>query len=122
MAIKHAFNSLYSFTARGKVGIPNGLGRDLLGVSFLGYRDDRAAIYQNRTKQSGHAIVAMRHWIPKNPRTESQQANRNKFGDAMSAWQSLTDQEKLSYTKRGKSRGMFGHNLFIREYMLSNGE
>lgn len=77
-------------------------------------------IYQMRMTKRGKIPIKMRFYTPTNPQTEAQQANRQKFADAMSAWQSLTPSEKDAYNERARKRQMFGRNLFIREYYSAN--
>lgn len=90
----------------GKEGDP-----DPLGVN---------GIYQNRLTKRGKVPIKMKFYTPTNPQTEAQQANRQKFADAMTAWGNLTAPQKATYTERAKKRGMFGWGLFIREYYQSN--
>lgn len=92
-----------------KVGKPNT--PDPLGVK---------GIWQMRMTKRGKVPIRMKFYTPTNPQTELQQANRQKFADAMSAWHSLTDSEKNAYNKRAKHIGLFGRNLFIREYYQQN--
>lgn len=73
-------------------------------------------IYQSRMTQQGKKSFKLRFYTPTNPQTAPQQANRAKFAAAMTAWKALTDEQKAPYTIRAKKLGMFGRNLFIREY------
>lgn len=73
-------------------------------------------IYQVRTQNGTHQTVKMKFYRPTNPRTEAQQANRQKFADAMSAWGLLTPEQKLAYNKEAKKYQTFGWCLFIRKY------
>jgi len=59
-------------------------------------------------------------YITKNPRTETQQANRQKYADGIAAWQLLTDEQKEIYNKKAIGKRMFGYHLFLKEYLLSN--
>ena len=56
-------------------------------------------------------------YTPTNPQTEAQQANRQKYADAIVAWQALTLEQKAVYNKKAVGLHMSGYNLFIREYM-----
>jgi hypothetical protein len=73
-------------------------------------------IYQMRMTRRGKVPIKMRFYRPTDPKTELQQANRQKFADAMQAWQDLTSEVKADYTRRARARGMLGHNLFIKQY------
>jgi len=58
--------------------------------------------------------------IPANPQTEIQQSNRTKFAEAITSWQSLTNEQKEAYNKKAERKQLSGYNLYISEYMLSN--
>jgi hypothetical protein len=60
------------------------------------------------------------YYITKNPRKVPQQAHRNKFGDAVRAWQALTSKQKEVYNLRTIGKDLSGYNLFLREYLFSN--
>lgn len=102
------------------------IGYALLGTMQLGnyllekYTFLRPGIYQMRLTKRGKVPVRMRFYEPTNPESTPQQANRTKFADAVAAWMALTSEQKASYTKRAKKRGMFGWGLFIREYYQAN--
>lgn len=82
--------------------------------------DNVHGIYQMRMTKQGKRPVRMAFYTPTNPQTTAQQANRQKFADAMSAWSSLTAPQKAEYNERAKKRQMFGWGLFIREYYSNN--
>ena len=77
-------------------------------------------IWQMRLTKRGKRPVKMRFYRPTNPRTPAQQANRQKFADAMAAWQALTPAQRQEYTAEAKKQNMFGWGLFIRRYYQSN--
>ena len=77
-------------------------------------------IYQNRMTKKGKVPIKMKFYTPTNPQTAPQQANRQKFTDAMTAWGNLTNEQKEVYNVRAKKRQMFGWGLFIREYYSAN--
>ena len=86
----------------GKPGSP-----DPLGVN---------GIYRVRSIKGTQRTEKMLFYRPTNPRTPAQQANRQKFADAMLAWKNLTELEKERYNKEAKSKMLFGWNVFIKEY------
>lgn len=100
---------LMSFEVRGKVGRPEW--DDPLGVY---------GIYQMRMTNRGKVPIKMKFYEPTNPRTAAQQANRQKFADAMAAWGNLTEAEQSEYNEAAKKKDLFGWNLFIREYFQNN--
>ena len=60
------------------------------------------------------------YMTPYNPRSTSQQANRQDLTDGVLAWQGLTPEQKAFYNIKAKGKGMSGYNLFLREYLLSH--
>lgn len=104
-----AHRKLFSFEARGKIGKPS-----------LPNTHGHFGIYQIRHTLKGPKTIRMKFYTPTNPQTETQQANRTKFSNAMAAWQSLTTEQKEVYRIRAKKRSMFGWGLFIREYFKNN--
>jgi len=60
------------------------------------------------------------YYITKNPRTDLQQANRQKYADSILAWRGLTDEQKNQYNKRAIGKRMSGYNLFQKEYLKSH--
>ena len=97
------------------IGVSKKLGKagdsDPLGVK---------GIWQMRMTKRGKVPIKMKFYTPYNPQTEAQEANRQKFADAMTAWQALTTEQKNAYDIRARRIGMFGRNLFIREYYPLN--
>lgn len=95
------------------------------GTTIMGkhkYAGDKEfyGIYQRRTGVNGKITVRRKFYIPSNPKTVPQQANRSKFADAVNFWQGLTDQQKAEYNKRVAHKNFSGYNLCIREYLSSN--
>ena len=63
----------------------------------------------------------MRRYVkPRNPETESQQANRRLFAEAMASWKLLTSEEKKKYRQKTRRLNMHPHNLYIREYIKAH--
>lgn len=56
--------------------------------------------------------------LGRNPQTDAQQANRLKFKAAMQAWAALSTDGKAIYEHRAKGRGLYGKNIFVKEFML----
>lgn len=77
-------------------------------------------IWQMRMTKKGKIPIKMKFYEPSNPQTTVQQANRQKFADAVAEWMSLTPEEKKDYNKRARKIRLFGWNLFIREYYQSH--
>jgi len=98
-------NCLFSLVARQKVRTG--------GAGFVG-------IYQTQPTSKGRIVRRLKLYSPTNPRTEAQQAHRQKYGEAVEAWRDLTDEQKLVYNKKAKGRPLSGYNLFVKEYLLSH--
>jgi len=57
------------------------------------------------------------YFVPSSITNIESAASRSAFANAISAWQILSDQEKLIYKTRSIHKHMSGYNLFIKEYM-----
>ena len=77
-------------------------------------------VWQRRHTKRGIVSVKMKLYSPTNPRTTLQQANRQRFADAMAAWKNLTNEQKAVYNKRAKRQQLFGWNVFIKEYFAAH--
>lgn len=115
----------------GNIGNGSGYGFARNGNAVFGAAPGPGGIYQRRYtgyNQTGYIpgkpripyYVRMRTYTPTNPRTELQQAGRSKFGDAVAAWQSMTDDQRAPYKARAVRKGRRGRNLFIQEHMLQS--
>ena len=104
----------------GKLGRPNELGCMWCGWSHLGDSEALAGYFQHRPRVAGQMLVQMRHYWPTNNQHSVQQVWRWVFGDAVAAWQSLTDEQKLFWNKRKYPRRMSGYNRFLRDYLQTH--
>ena len=120
MAIVSKKNALYSTRTRKKISRPNGYGEAVYAFSYFGHDNVHAGIYHQRKGVNGRINIKSKFYMPTNPRTIPQQANRAVFANAVSGWQGLTDEQKLEYNNRAVGKHMLGYNLYIREYMLAN--
>ncbi len=57
------------------------------------------------------------HVIPFDPKTPEQVNQRNKMAIAVSAWQSLSQEDKNVWQKRGINAPLTGYQLFISAHM-----
>jgi hypothetical protein len=64
---------------------------------------------------------ASKHFTPRNPRTILQQDNRSIMRYAVWSWQTLTDDQKESYTQSAKNLGlkMSGYNYYLQTYIAA---
>lgn len=58
-----------------------------------------------------------KYFIPTNPQTENQQANRGKFATAVAAWQALTENQKNTWRKKALGSTIPGYQFFLRKEM-----
>lgn len=123
--------TMAGITQRKKTGRSSGLGSMRVGFSYLGDFRFFQGVYQKRVTGYNHKgrivgrprrsyYVRMRSYRPTNPRTELQQANRQKMTDACEAWKNLTVVDKSDYNKRGKRQNRIGRMIFISEYLKSH--
>src|SRR3990170_5591156 len=88
--------------------------RNVFGTRF------RGTIGKSLIASSWKGIAYVRAYaVPRNPRTELQQTNRQRFGETREAWRPLTAGEREAHDRA--ARGMSGWNLFVRERMLAAG-
>lgn len=100
----------------------------LLGFGRLGYinlgrdcaLDPTFGIYRSRKVNGVVKLQQTVFYRPSQPRTVDQQANRSKFADAVSSWQSLSDSDRDLWRRRAYSRHFSGYNLYLKSYMLSH--
>lgn len=77
-------------------------------------------IYRVRTIQGTVTQEKLPFYRPTDPKTIPQQANRQRFADAMAAWTALTPEQKKVYNVFAKRQQKFGWNIFIKEYFASH--
>lgn len=82
-----------------------------------------AGIYQVRHRNGRAYSIKEKFYFPGsvNPYTPSaaQLACRAKFAAGVSAWQSLTDEQKAVYNIKGSKKGLPGFNVFLTKYLKS---
>jgi len=78
-----------------------------------------SGIYRTDNVTGGTKYYREPYYITRNPRSDEQQTNRQKYADGVAAWKALTSEEKNQYNIRAKGKRMSGYNLFQKEYMLS---
>jgi len=121
---------LLSLDCRGTFGYNSGCGRARLGYSRCGADSVYGGVYQRKVYGKGVTLMPskrgnrwatslMKYYRPTNPRTVVQQSWRGIFANAITAWQGLTAVEKDLYSKKARSRGMSGYNLFISHWLQS---
>lgn len=97
-----------------------GFGDSVLGVSKFCNAIPLSGIYRTDNVTGKTKFYREPYYITKNPRTEAQQTQREKFASAVLAWQSLTQEQKNPYNMRAERMNLSGYNLFLREYLLSH--
>jgi len=98
----------------------SGFGSSSFGISPYADIIILSGIYKKQRLTNGMKDYRIDYSISKNPRSEAQQANRQKYASAVSAWQVLTNIQKSVYNERAKGKRFSGYNLFLSEYLLSN--
>lgn len=77
-------------------------------------------IYREQPTIHGRITIREKYYVPTNPRTDEQQANRTLFADAVEAWQNLSYQEEIVWNKMAYPPYMSGYNRFIRNYLKTH--
>ena len=85
-----------------------------------GFAGPRWGIYQKRTENGKSFTVREKFYIPSDPKSAGQLAQRTKFKNGMTAWNNLTTEQKESYNKEGSKIGQMGQNIFLKQYLNSN--
>lgn len=117
MVILTPNEGLLSDRFTGRFGRPSGFGAYVFGDNRLGEFSMLNGVYQMHVTKTGKKLNLHRDNWPTNPNSVAQQARRNLFTDAMTAWKVLDTETKQEYNNRVYPRGMTGHNRFISEYM-----
>jgi hypothetical protein len=71
-------------------------------------------------KQYKHWRAVLPYYYPYNPQTETQQAWRGVFADAIGNWQGFDNQTKGHYNALKYPNVMSGYNRYIRFYLEAN--
>ena len=96
------------------------LGTLTLGVDRLADFILLSGIYRTDNVTGEMKYYREPYYITRNPRSDEQQAHRQKYGKAVEAWRDLTDEERNQYNKRAKGKRYSGWNLFYKEYLQSH--
>lgn len=120
MAVLNFPDALISASARKRFGRPNQYGQIVYGVSMYGEENNYTGIYQTRPSKKGRVQVLERFYVPTNPQSVPQQANRSKFADAIAAWQALSPSQKEFFRLKSYGKRMSGYNVFLHEYLISH--
>ena len=108
--------SEFRFGAVFGVGV---FGIDDFGAATQVQTDLFAGIYQQRKCREGKITIREKFYVPTQTWSQAKEDSQNKFKAAISAYQILTESEKLVYHRRAVGMHLSGYNLFIKEYMLS---
>ena len=94
-------------------------GIDDYGLATQVKNDACAGIYQQRKCREGKITIREKFYVPTQTWSQAKEDAQVKFAAAISAYQILTEAQKLVYHKRAVGMHLSGYNLFIKEYMLS---
>jgi len=120
MAITNITTRPYSIQVRKRLGRSSEYGQKIHGKYQYGQYNALYGIYQVRTQGGKQQTIKSPFYIPANPQTPTQQANRQKYAAGILAWQNLTTEQKEAYNQRVKYKNLSGYNLYLKEYLLSN--
>ncbi|HNX22786.1 MAG TPA: hypothetical protein PKG60_01980 [Spirochaetota bacterium] len=87
---------------------------DVLFTEYSGHMDNM--VYYTVWNKT----YAREYVIPRNPKSEAQQAHRSLFAEAMAGWKLLNEEVKQQYRKKTRKLPMHAHNLFISEYIKAH--
>jgi hypothetical protein len=103
----------------GKLGRSNGFGGVRFGFSFFGDTCREAGIYRRQPSKKGQVVILQKSYRPTYRNTFPQQTNREKFANAVLAWQNLTTEERLVYNQMKYPVRLSGYHRFMRINMRS---
>jgi hypothetical protein len=78
---------------------------------MLGDGEPVSGIYEKRARKKDIISQRMNFYPYVITRTTEQQERRDKFKNAVSAWQSLTTLEQAVYNERARNKNFFGYHL-----------
>lgn len=111
---------LFSLSARKKQGFPNLCGGSICAWTECGVNLPSAGIYRIWRRFSKKKQQRMDFYDYNLNPAPSTLANRLRFGNAVRAWQALSDPDKKVYNDRAKPLNKYGNNLFITEYIKTH--
>lgn len=87
-------------------------------IESLSGRSGDIVLYNRKGRQCVRKYV-----VPANPDSEARRRCRNSMKDAVTAWQSVTAEEKAAYNRRANrsKKNLTGYNLFVSEYIKQSG-
>ncbi len=106
--IKKKLTASSAYGNRGYGGFHYGAGANVYGI------------YRVRHRWGKTVQEKMEFYVPTNPQTGPQQANRQKMTDGVAAWKALTPEQQAVYNKNAIGKEMSGYNLFLSEYLFSH--
>jgi len=123
MAILQTPKEKFALLISKKLGKGDEFGEIAFSDYYFGFYHEKFGIYKTihyRKKTGISCIAKFKHYLPKNPKTTDQEANREKFKNAVQSWQSLEEEEKEEWREKAKKKNlnMSGYNLYISLYML----
>lgn len=75
---------------RGSIGKPNGVGEIILGYNEIGDHHKYLGTYQQRHSKKGPFVIKMKRYVPPDPMTDRQLANRYRYRVTSLSYQFLT--------------------------------
>ncbi len=120
MAVIDGIKEGLGITIRKKLVASSAYGVRGYGAFYYGAGAQFHGIYQVRTRFGKQVQVKEKFYVPTNPQTIPQQANRQLMIDGVLAWQGLTTEQKAIYNKRAIGKNMSGYNIFLSEYLYSH--
>lgn len=117
MVIVTGLEKVMSLDVRGNFGYSGGFGLIALGWCSFGFYNEYSGIYSRKKLAKGWGVSRMRFYGPTNPQTSTQQAWRTIFANGMSAWRSLTTEEKELLSNQARIYRLTGTQLFMKRYL-----
>ena len=115
--VKYPIRHLRSVFSQKKFGEKDLFGTLDFGSRLYGGLFDASGIYRVRHYNGKVYREVMDFYPYKIRHSIPLDANRDKFRNAVLAWQALVPAEKIAYNLRATGRHYFGYHLFMKEYL-----
>jgi len=110
-------HTMYSLTARGKIGRRQGYGQGAFGESQYADQNQFAGVYKKQYTKNGPLCIKTKFQKTVAVNTDHLVVHQAKFANAVSSWHSLTSNDKEYYNTLKYPLHMAGFNRYISLYM-----
>jgi len=110
-------HTMYSLTARGKIGRRHGYGQAAFGESQYADQNPFSGVYKKQYTKNGPLCIKTKFQRTVAVNTDHLSAYKVKMRNAVLSWQGLTSEQKAVYNKLKYPIHMSGYNRYVRAYL-----